>query len=787
MPTAGTHAPPIERPLQPSAHVIAAATATAVGLAALWTFGLPALGLRVAPATAELVQGLCNTLLQTLAALALLRGASRQTGRRRAAWMTMAAGAAAGALGSIHWSWILAVTRQHPNSPVVDVLYATALFLTTIGLAMLPPSEARSRRVRVVDTAILVLTALTLVWVTPVHQQVDGRLIAGFPTISLYGIITVLTILVAVGAFARSRPDRQGEVGLMAGAITCSGLGMLLYASSPADYPTTSRLADVLFCFGFCLAIAAGLRLCGPSRAMQRRGSDASRHWVALPEVATVVTLVANAVHARFDDNTAVSLIVGTSAVALAVTRMLQLAIEQRGLSRTLHDSADLLYREARTDTLTSLGNRLALDEHLRTTLEHQARLRPDDRSPVTVVFVDVDHFKRFNDALGHAVGDGLLSEVARRIVTVLGQHAYRIGGDEFVAVVDGLSAAAAEEAAAELLRAFDESVVVADHEMHAAVSVGVARWGDGELALVPTAAELVGRADLALYRAKELGRGQWAAFDPALAAQATQRHDLRHGLQQAAESEELEVHFEPVACLRDHRVVGVTASLHWRSEAFGLLGPEIIGPVAVEGGLVAANATELFAGIRRALADTTDVQTDPSGTPLWIGTRLTREELLHPAVGELVLSCLDLPGMVPSRLRIDVTEDTPADEQALEVMAGLRQLGVHLTVEQFGTGPSSLMRLSSYPASTIRVDRSFVEGLGRRRDDTVIITTVAGLGADLGLELSADGVDEEFQATYLEGLGFSSARGRLFGEASPRLELLDDGRSLAVPTGAPS
>ena len=472
--------------------------------------------------------------------------------------------------------------------------------------------------------------------------------------------------------------------------------------------------------------------------------------------------------HERVSDSAVQSLVLGAIAVALAIARLLQLGVEQRRLSRSLHDSADLLYREARTDTLTGLGNRLALDEHLRTRVEHEARLPAAERSSLTVLFVDVDHFKRFNDALGHAVGDGLLVEVAARVVASAGDHAYRIGGDEFVAVVDGLDDAGTALLSDRLIRSFDPPVVVEDHEMAATVSVGAAHWSGGDTDPEPDASELLQRADLALYRAKELGRGRSAVFDPAMAGRAEQQRQLRHGLQRAADAGELEVHFEPVARLRDHRLVGLTASLQWRSAAHGLLGPDIIGPVAIEGSLIAATAGALFDGILTALRDADDVVTARAATPLWVGTRLSLEELVHPAVEELVVACLERSGVEPSRLHIDITEDTVIDDTALETVAGLRGLGVHVTVERFGTGPSSLMRLSHYPANAIRLDRSFVEGLGRRRDDTVIVTAVAGLAADLGLELSADGIDEDFQATYLEGLGFTTGRGRFLDAAGP-------------------
>lgn len=755
---------------RPSTRAILTAVAGMAALSLTWTFGLPAIGAPIAPHGSELAQGILNCTLQLVGAVLLARGAAVQRGRRRVAWSAIAAGAFIGGAGSIVWTAIMVTTGLHPTGDLVNGMYATALAFTTVGVALLPPSEQRSRRVRWVDTAILMVAALTLVWAAPLHQQSDGSAIAGFPTVSVFELVTVTTILVAVGALARSRPDRYGEVAPMAGALASSGVAMLLYAASPQGYPVTSRLADGLFCIGFVLAAATGLRLRGPRRPLQRRGSDHARHWLGLPEVATVATLVALTLRERDRGTSVTSLVLGTLVVALAMVRLTQLSIEQRRLGDSLRASADQLYHEARTDALTGLGNRLALDEHLSTTIDHLRRSPDDERAPLAVLYLDVDHFKRFNDALGHATGDGLLVEVARRITEELGDAAYRTGGDEFVAVVSGVDAPGADALAAAVLSRFDERVVVGDHEMTASVSIGVSAWpgGDDEGREPPTSAELLRGADLALYRSKELGRGRAVAFDPALARRAELQHRLRQGLQHAAERGELEVHLEPVADLVSHRVVGVTARLHWNSAEFGLLGPDVVIPIASEGGLLSATTGALLDEVGRILVRTRHAG-GVDGDELWVGLALSHDQLVHPAVGELLVSCLDRPGVDPHRLHVDITEENVVDPTALESVAAMHQLGAHVTVEHFGTGPSSLLRLSHYPASTIRVDRSFVEGLGRRRGDTVIVTAIAELADRLDLALSADGIDEEFQAARLRGIGFRDGRGRLFGN---RVEL---------------
>jgi len=492
--------------------------------------------------------------------------------------------------------------------------------------------------------------------------------------------------------------------------------------------------------------------------------------------MATIATLVAITVHEAVDSTPVASLIVATATMALALARLAQLGAEQRQLGRSLRESADLLYHEARTDRLTGLGNRLAFEERLGTLLAARDRTPADDRRPVSLAFVDVDHFKRFNDALGHAVGDGLLVATATRVADVLGPHAYRVGGDEFVAVLDGADDTAAEQLATELTRCFATPVEVDDHELDVTVSIGVATlsadaWRPATGNSDP--AELIRQADLALYRAKELGRGRWIPYSPRLAERAEHERRLRQGLQHAGERGELEVRYEPVVDLGTRRIVGATVGTYWRSDEHGLLGPDTIGPIAIEGGLVPMLSGELFEEIATALRCGPGSISEGMDQPLWVGTSLSCEELVHPALTEAIIDCVSrcAPGTPP--LRIDVTEETVVDDAALEVIAGLRQLGVHVTVEAFGTGPSSLLRLSHYPANSIRIDHSFVHGLGRRRNDTIIVTAVAGLAADLGLELSADGIEEDFQATYLHDLGVTSARGRLFGEAMGLREFL--------------
>jgi Amt family ammonium transporter len=309
-------------------------------------------------------------------------------------------------------------------------------------------------------------------------------------------------------------------------------------------------------------------------------------------------------------------------------------------------------------------------------------------------------------------------------------------------------------------MEALDAPVDVDGHELAASVSIGVACSVDvGDRT---TEDSMLRAADLALYRAKELGRARWTIYDAALQRRAAHRRQLHQGLEHAATNGELRRRYDPVVDLHTGAVVGVTTSAWWDTAEHGLMRPDQVEEVSLDGGLVQSVVTTLFDDMARILT----LPPEHPASRLWVGTRLRRDELIHPSVAEALLTVVRRAGTGVARLHIDVTEETVVDDAALEAVTGLRHLGVSVTVDRFGHGPSSLLRMDHYPAAGIRIDASFVHGLARRRDDTVVVRTIAQLGSDLGLELSADGVEEELQASLLADLGFRTGRGRLFGES---------------------
>jgi diguanylate cyclase (GGDEF)-like protein len=721
-----------------------------------------------------------NVVQSALAATAtvfMLRGAGRRRGRERAGWTVLAGAVAVWAAANL--IWILRGDLIRPGYDLVEVTYIVSHALAIVGFLLLPPAANRSTRVRLLDAAIMMVAAVALLWSMPFHDEVSQ--VAGSPgvgSVDLFALVEMGLMIVAVGALSRCLPDRRGEVRALVSGVLVLGLADLMWAySGGTGTGRVARVSDALYTVSMALAVIAGRRLLASAStapAPERRRSDGvpPPRRLALPELASIVALLGLAAHDSMHDHVAwISLTLGATIVFLTIVRLGYLEVEQRTLTRSLRRSVEQLHTEARTDALTGVGNRLALEEHLRGAVTSSRH----DGTPIAVMFVDVDHFKRVNDALGHQVGDGLLVEVTRRLQRSLGPHVFRTGGDELVAVVHGCDDARSQRLAASTVQAVGEPVVVDDHELVVAVSIGVVcstalPGGDDD--------ELLRAADLALYRAKADGRGCWVAYDRTLQRNADLLRLLARDLEHADERDELEVSYQPVMDLASGATVGATAVLGWNSPRHGQLCADDVATIARDGGLLDRTLRVRFAEVRRVLRELATSE----GGPEWVGLHLSAEELVHPALTDLVVPAAAATGD-PSRLHVDVDEGAVLDEGAWEVLAGMRQLGVTITVEHFGAGPSSLLRLDHYPASVIRLDGSFVHGMGRRRDDTVVVATVAGLGTELGLELSADGIEEDAQRAALLDLGFRTGRGHHVGEPVPWTELV---RGCAAPL-APS
>jgi diguanylate cyclase (GGDEF)-like protein/PAS domain S-box-containing protein len=414
-------------------------------------------------------------------------------------------------------------------------------------------------------------------------------------------------------------------------------------------------------------------------------------------------------------------------------------------VTRRKHAETELSYR-AHHDSLTGLPNRAYLAGRLAVALDNNVEL--------AVAFVDLDDFKVINDSLGHGAGDRLLGLVAERLRRVLrpGDVLARFGGDEFTALLDGVSDARHAMRVADRLSAALRAPFELDGEQRfVTASVGVTLSGHGL-----DAEELLRDADAAMYRAKELGKARCELFDQSMRNRAVERLELEAALRQALERDELVLHYQPCVALDTGRVVGVEALLRWDHPEHGLLPPARFIPLAEQTGLIVPIGEWVIEEACRQLAawDMPELK---------MAVNVSPRQLASAGLIEAVSRALDGAGVAPDRVCLEITESAViADpDAALAQLRRLKTIGVRLAVDDFGIGYSSLANLRELlPVDVLKIDKTFVDGLNANKDDTVIVESVVGLARSLGLEAVAEGVETAAQAEALTAMECGQAQG---------------------------
>ena len=415
--------------------------------------------------------------------------------------------------------------------------------------------------------------------------------------------------------------------------------------------------------------------------------------------------------------------------------------------------------RRAFVDPLTGLpGRELFLDR-----LENALARAHRDGDEVTVLFVDLDRFKLVNDSLGHLAGDVVLSQVAERLVVSLrrADTIGRIGGDEFVALLhDGDGRRNPRRVAERLIASLQEAFVVEGREVFISASVGIAS-GD------QAAADLLRQADVAMYRAKRLGKGRWVVFEPSMQSEALERLELEADLRRAVERDELELRYQPILELNGaRRIVAVEALLRWRHPTRGLLAPADFIPLAEETGLIVPMGRwVLNEACRRAAEWQRRYPPPPGEQPLAISVNLSGVQLAH---GDLVDEVRDaLSGRIdPATLILEITETVVMQEgdAVIERLHALKDVGIRLAIDDFGTGYSSLRYLSRFRADILKIAKPFIDGLGRQSaEETALSRAIVDLGTVLELQTVAEGIELREQEVELQGLGCQLGQGFLF------------------------
>ncbi|MBB3386760.1 MULTISPECIES: GGDEF and EAL domain-containing protein [unclassified Rhizobium] len=425
-------------------------------------------------------------------------------------------------------------------------------------------------------------------------------------------------------------------------------------------------------------------------------------------------------------------------------------------------DIAHIAYL-AEHDALTGLPNRMLLDRKLSALLEKASR----QQRSLAVAFVDLDNFKLVNDTLGHAAGDELLTVVARRISTQVGEGGVvaRIGGDEFIIVLEDPAEPIYERLAA-VLADISQPMIVQGVEIRVGCSIGVACAMEHGT----TASELFANADMALYRAKEAGRNAIRLFTPAMAEDARNKLIRIEELRRAVERDEFVLHYQPQKEVRSGKIIGVEALVRWQHPVEGLLLPGVFIPLAEETGLI----VPLGEIVLRKACQQARLWQDRGLPALRMGVNVSARQFLESSLTSHVASALQSADLDPQWLELELTESLIMRdvEGAIERMHELKELGVSLAMDDFGTGYSSLSTLRRFPLSRLKIDRSFIADIPEKPGDMAITSAIVSLGRTLDLEVVAEGVETEEQARFLEGAGCELLQGYLFARPLPSSEI---------------
>ena len=430
------------------------------------------------------------------------------------------------------------------------------------------------------------------------------------------------------------------------------------------------------------------------------------------------------------------------------------------------HAADQALRHRVLHDALTGLPNRLSFIDALNEAL----RRGSTSRSPVGVIFLDLDHFKLINDSMGHHAGDALLRAVAPRLRTHLRPDdiVARFGGDEFGVLVDRL--ADEEEAVAigdRVTAAFAEPYTLdgVEHFMTASVGIAVTRPAGRETI---DAEALIRDADAAMYRAKERGRARCELFDAEMRARAMRRLEVERDLRHALERDELELHYQPVVSLGSGEITGLEALVRWRHPERGLLDPREFVSIAEDSGLIEPIGGWVQEAACRQILEWHAQR--PDARPPDIAVNLSARQVAHRDLPGSIAEVLARTGLDPAHLRLEITESVLVEESATAIatLEALSEIGVRLVLDDFGTGYSSLAYLNRFPFDALKIDRSFVDALGLEQERTAIVEAIIGMARALSLDVIAEGVENEAQLSELRRLGCDYAQGHLFSKALP-------------------
>ena len=428
--------------------------------------------------------------------------------------------------------------------------------------------------------------------------------------------------------------------------------------------------------------------------------------------------------------------------------------------------AAEEIEQLAYYDPLTRLPNRRLLLDRLRHAVVTSARHARHG----AVLFLDLDHFKTLNDTQGHDAGDALLLQVAQRLKSVVreGDTVARLGGDEFVVLLEGLSTQAldaAEQTQAigeKILHALNQAYQLGSHAHHSTASIGAVLFNNQQVSVE----DLLKQTDMAMYAAKTSGRNTVRFFDPQMQASITERAELDADLRDALIEHQFRLHFQKQVT-HDGKVIGAEVLIRWLHPRRGLVSPGQFIPHAEETGQIVSIGLWV---LQQACCQLKQWEADPLRSHLRLAVNVSARQFRQTDFVKQVREVLEESGARPSHLKLELTESTVLHnvDDTIAKMNALKAIGVRFSMDDFGTGHSSLSYLTQLPLNQLKIDQSFVRNIGVRSVDALITQTIIGMANNLGLEVIAEGVETESQRKFLEEHGCQLCQGYLFGRPVP-------------------
>jgi len=432
-------------------------------------------------------------------------------------------------------------------------------------------------------------------------------------------------------------------------------------------------------------------------------------------------------------------------------------------------------WHQANHDALTDLPNRVLFNDRLSLAILHAQRRRQS----LAVMFLDLDHFKRVNDTVGHSAGDELLVKAADRLRRCIraDDTVARVGGDEFLLLLNGIARENdAATMARKILEVLSEPFLIQKRELFIEASIGIGLYpGDGQ-----DAETLVANVDTAMYRAKETGRNTFQFFTRKMQEQSQQRAAMESGLRRALPRGEFVLHYQPILRLATRVPIGVEALVRWRHPEKGILSPREFIPLAEDVGLIARVGEWV---LRRACEQARSWQV--RGAPaLRVSVNVSARQFHQRDFAAAVRRIVEETGLPPASLDLEITESIAMQDvtHTGRMLTELTEFGVQISMDDFGTGHSSLNYLKHFPIRRLKIDQSFVAGMAHDEKDKAIVATIISMASNLGLDVTAEGVETDEQAALLGALGCQDVQGFLFGRPVPAEEVelalgLDSGR----------